>query len=419
MNDPVLDAVVVGAGHSGLAISYLLKKSGRNHHVLERGRIGESWLNQRWDTFKLNTANKLNLLPGETVPSTDPDGFSTAQKFADKLRAYADAFSLPVQENCLVTAIERDPSSHLFTIRYFENKEEKKRRSKSVVIASGGQSEKKIPPFSRFISPDIFQYHAADYRNAAQLPDGAVLVVGSAQSGVQIAEDLLEAGRKVFLCTSNVGRVPRRYRGKDVVDWLIECGFYVLKTSEADLQTIQSKVPQVSGVGPQGRTVSLQSLAKRGAVILGKMDHAHGDTITLQPNAAAHILFGDQFSAKVKTMIDGLIERMQLPAAPPETDESDLPDESATCASPLSVLDIKQHLINSIIWTTGFGADLSYLKLPVMHAGGTPIHQEGISDIGGLFFLGFPWLRMRQSGIILGVKDDAEFIFQRMEEFLS
>lgn len=126
MNDPVLDAVVVGAGHSGLAISYLLKKSGRNHHVLERGRIGESWLNQRWDTFKLNTANKLNLLPGETVPSTDPDGFSTAQKFADKLRAYADAFSLPVQENCLVTAIERDPSSHLFTIRYFENKEEKR-----------------------------------------------------------------------------------------------------------------------------------------------------------------------------------------------------------------------------------------------------------------------------------------------------
>jgi putative flavoprotein involved in K+ transport len=419
MNDPVIDAVIVGAGHSGLAISHLLKKNGRNHVVLERGKIGESWLSQRWDTFKLNTANKLNLLPDEDLNELDPDGFCSAKKFVELLRSYAQTFDLPVSENCRVVSVERNQSTGLFSVHFEKNGIPEVLLCKAVIIASGGQNEKKIPSCAAAISTDVVQLHAAEYRNASQLPEGSVLVVGSAQSGVQVAEDMVEAGRKVFLCTSKVGRIPRRYRGKDMVDWLDETGFYNVRTEQAEPQVIQMKVPQVSGVGKQGHTVSLQSLAQRGAVILGKIERAEDNLIYLQPNAAEHVRFGDEFSEKVKSMIDGYIEKSGQHAPPPEFDAADVSDRSAACASTLSTLDLKQNHITSLIWTTGFGSDLSYLNLPVLNVDGSLKHRQGISAVDGLFFLGFPWLRSRKSGIIYGAKEDAAFISAKVEEFLK
>jgi len=224
----------------------------------------------------------------------------------------------------------------------------------------------------------------------------------------------LDAGRKVYLCTSNVGRIPRRYRGKDVVDWLIELGFYNLKTEDADAQTLKTKVPQVSGVGEYGHTVSLQSLAERGATILGKVDEANGTILSLQPNAVDHVKFGDAFSKRVKNMIDAFIQKNELEISPADFDAADTADETSKCASSLTQLNLLDHNIRTLIWTTGFGANLSYLRIPCFNSDGIPKHQQGISDIPGLYFIGFPWLRTRKSGIILGIQEDAEFIASKL-----
>ena len=264
-------------------------------------------------------------------------------------------------------------------------------------------------------TPEIFQLHAGDYRNGSMLPEGAVLVVGSAQSGVQIAEDLIYEGRKVFISTSQVARVPRRFRGKDIVDWFILTGFFDLRTIDVtDPQILLMKQPQTSSAGLRGHTSSLQALARNGAVILGKMENADAVTIFLQLNASAHVKFADEFSMKVKTMINEYIKKSEQYAPPPEEDYADEPDENAVCATVATSLDLKENNITSIIWTTGFTGDFSYLKLPVLDDDGKLKHVDGISDIEGLYFLGFPWLRKRKSGIILGIKEDAEFIAEQL-----
>lgn len=247
MDNNILDVVVVGGGQSGLSASYFLKQQGLQHIVLERGRIGASWRSQRWDSFKLNTANKLNVLPGDKYEGNDPDGFCTAAEYVSMLEAYVQRFQLPVIEDVTVTSIEKVDG--LFKITG-----NKTWYSQQVIIASGEQNEYKMPAFAA----SMHQLHAAQYRNAAQLPPGAVLVVGSAQSGVQIAEDLLENGRDVFLSTSMVPRVPGQYRGRDIMDWLV-----LMKFFDATKEEVPFKPPLLTGIGKCRRTISLQSLAKK------------------------------------------------------------------------------------------------------------------------------------------------------------
>lgn len=411
MNGPILDVAVIGAGHAGLSISYHLKQHELSHTVFERGRIGEVWRSQRWDSFAMNTANKNNVLPGQTYSGNTPDGFGTANEFVSVLEAYALKNKLPVQSNAQVMSVEKPAGEQYFTISVSENGKIKKYQSKQVIVASGSQNEKKIPSFAGKISSDILQLHTTGYRSASQLPEGGTLVIGSAQSGCQVAEDLAEAGRKVYLSTSMVARVPRRYRGKDIVEWLMMMDFFKVKTETVtDPKMIAMKVPLLSGIGELGHTLSLQSLAKKGVTILGKMENADTDHAFLAANATDHVKFGDGFSQKVKGMVDEYILKNNLSAVLPEEDPDDVPDNNASCASSIASLSFKEHNIKSIIWTTGFNADFSYLKLPVIDNEGNPIHKNGISDCNGLYFLGLPWLRMRKSSMIFGIIDDAEFI---------
>jgi putative flavoprotein involved in K+ transport len=407
----ILDVIVVGAGHAGLSISYHLKKHNVNHIVFEKGKIGDSWHNQRWDSFKLNTPNKWNLLPGQESIFSDSEGLCSASEFVAFLEGYSAKFQLPVVENCEVISVESIPESKEFSVSVSENGSTKNYRCSQVVVASGAQNKKNIPLFARNLSSEIFQLHSSEYRNVSSLPDGAVLVVGSAQSGIQIAEDLISEGRKVFISTSQVGRVPRRYRGKDIVDWLIITGFYDQFASDvADKQILTMKQPQISTVGVRGHSSSLQALAKNGAVILGKIENANALTVFLKPDAAANVKFADESSMKVKEMINQYIQKTQLYAPPPEEDLGDAPDEKADCVSAVTSLNLIENNITTIIWTTGFVGDYSYLKLPVFNDNGMPRHHNGISDINGLYFLGMPWLRKRKSGIILGIEEDAKFI---------
>lgn len=414
MSDAALDVAVIGAGHAGLGVSYCLRRYGLRHIVLERGRIGESWRTQRWDSFVLNSPNRFNVLPGDTYTGPNPDGFDTQESFVAYLEGYAQRFHLPVEEHTRVIAVERNSS--LYHVTASVRGTTKKYDCRQVVVASGGMNALRIPALAKNFSPHIRQYHAGEFRSPSELPDGAVLVVGSAQSGLQVAEDNIEAGKRVYLSTSAVGRVPRRYRGRDIFDWLLRVGFFDTKTEDVtDPRELEMKQPQVSGVGPLGHTLSLQSLARRGVVVVGKVDSAKGNVVTLQPNAADHLRFGDEVSSRIKGLIEQFITTHHLSIQPPDTDTADEPDINGSCASSMSALDLGKENIRSVIWATGFTGDFSYLKDPVINENGTPMHRNGISDVPGLYFAGLPWLRKRKSGIINGIVEDAAFIAEHVK----
>lgn len=417
MENSVYDVIIVGGGHAGLSASYRLNQNNLNHIVFEQGRIGESWLSQRWDSFKLNTPNHINALPGYSYNGSDGEGFRSANDFADTLKDYSVKHSLPVKENAKVISLDRSPGLKHFRFKVAENGDIKDYKCSQVVIASGCMNEKRNPPFSKNISPEILQFHAGEYRNPEELPGGGVLVAGSGQSGCQIVEDLLDSGRDVHFSTSMVPRVPRRYRGKDITEWYVLTKFFDVKKEElTDPQMLAIKQPQISGVGRQGHTVSLQYLAKRGAAILGKLNFAEDTKVFFLPNAAMHVKFADEFSKKIKDMVDGFIRQNKMDAPEPEPDIADEPDEDAECASNITSLDLKGKNIKSIIWTTGFGADNSWIKLPAFDNYKQPKHKEGVSEIDGMYFLGFNWLRKRKSGIIYGINEDSEYITERISE---
>ncbi len=413
MKEAVLDVIVVGAGFAGLSASYHLKKFGLSYGVFERGKIGESWRSQRWDSFRLNSTNRLNVLPGMGCEDEIAELFPGAPGFVSSLERYVSSCQLPVRENSKVVAIEK--AGEYFEVAVLSNNLVKNYCCRQIVIASGSANEIKIPPFSKDISPEIKQLHTSEYRNAGQLPEGSVLVAGSAQSGVQIAEDLLASGKKVYLSTSKVARIPRWYRGKDIFYWLIDTKSYDIRADEVtDAQMLESRNPQVAGTGSGRDTVSLQSLAKKGAVILGKMNNADKSNAFFQPNAATHVKFADEFSLKLKKRIDDYIFENQLVAPAPHYDENDVPDTEATCASSITCLNWKENNISSIIWSTGFDADHSYIRLPVLDDKGKLIHHDGVSVIPGLYFLGHPWMRSRKSTILFGILEDAAFIADRL-----
>jgi putative flavoprotein involved in K+ transport len=415
MPDRILDAAVVGAGPAGLATSALLNQSGMRHVVLERERIGETWRTQRWNSFTLNSPNRFNILPGDTSPNGNPDGFDSGRDFVSYLEGYAKRFQLPVREHSRVVHVERNSSAYHVTALVHGTPTSYLCRQ--VIVASGAMNEPKTPSLSKNIARHVRQCHAGDYRSPSDLPDGAVLVVGSAQSGLQVAEELLESGRRVYLSTSRVGRVPRRYRGRDILEWLLKTGFYDMKTEDvADPREFELRQPQVSGVGPLGHTLSLQSVARRGAVVMGGIAGASGTSVSIHPNAGDHIRFADDVSRRIKALVEHYIAENRLDVPPPEPDPADDPDADAASASPLGSLDLDREHIHSIIWATGFTADFGYLNSPLTDGSGRPVHRNGVAQVPGLYVVGMPWLRKRKSSILHGIVEDATVIADRLAQ---
>jgi len=417
MDDKVFDVIVVGAGFAGLAASYYLKQYGLSHIVFERGRIGESWRTQRWDSFRMNSTNKLNVLPGVTwEDEATAEAFGTAPDLVASFERYAFTYQLPIADNSKVVSVEKP--SEFFHLDVSSDGITKNYRCKQVLIASGIANEIKLPAVSKNISRKVKQLHTSQYRNAEQLPVGAVLVIGGAQSGCQIAEDLLGRGRIVFLSTSMVGRFPRWYRGKDIFDWLIDTRFYEIKAEEVeDPKIFEARNPQISGVGTGRNSLSLQLLAKKGAIILGKMDHADEHNVYFQTNAAMHVKYADEFSAKIEKMIDDFIIANNLAVPAPHFDEGDVPDVDADCANSMTSLNLDENKVMTIIWSAGFNVDFSYIKLPVFDSDGRLMHKNGITAISGLHFLGYPWLLSRKSPILFGIRDDVKFIVDRINNY--
>jgi putative flavoprotein involved in K+ transport len=289
-----------------------------------------------------------------------------------------------------------------------------------VVIASGIQQSPRSPPIRSRIPGSVTQLHTADYRNAASLPPGAVVVVGSGQSGCQIAEDLQAAGRTEYLCTSRVGRAPRRYRGRDLLEWWVD--MKLLDVTVADLEDpsiARAPQPQISGLGRHGHTVSLQHLAGKGVVVLGRLLDVEEATLVLGDDVAGNVRFADEFSRRLKDGIDALLAKAGMTPPPLEEDPADVPDSRAAWVSPVRRLDLREAGVGTIIWATRFKAGFGWLHVPVLDAEGTPIQEGGTSPVPGLYFIGIPWQGSRTSGIIHGVEEDAGRIAAAISQRLA
>jgi putative flavoprotein involved in K+ transport len=394
-----LGAVVVGAGQAGLAASYYLTQAGIEHVVLERGRIGETWRSQRWDTFVLNTPGWMSH-----VRAADHTGDRV-----DRLEAHAARHRAPLRLASNVTRIEPlSPLDEGFLVSVDGPDGPDTLRSRAVVVASGLQNVPRLPAIAAAFPVDLHQVTAADYRGPAQLPSDAVLVVGSAQSGVQVAEDLLAGGRTVYLCTSRVGRLRRRYRGRDMIGHLFDAGFYDVTPEQLPDPAMRLwPIPLTSGVGPLGHSISLQGLAAQGVRLLGRPMAVQGDEVVLDDTVGANIGFGDRISGELKALVDDHLRGIGATLPPLESDPTDDPHPDPAAVHSPAALDLEAAGIGSVVWTCGFGGDFGYLPAEALDARGVPRHDRGVSPIPGLVFVGFPWLTTRKSGIIPGVDKDA------------
>ncbi|MFL5885084.1 MAG: flavin-containing monooxygenase [Thermoleophilaceae bacterium] len=387
-----VDTVIVGAGHAGLAVSRLLADAGHEHVVLERGCVGESWRSQRWDSFRLNTPHWMSRLPLDEGVHGDPDCFAHRDETVDWLERHA--FGLPVRTGVTVEAVGAGHGS-----RYTVVTTSGVYGTENVVVASGAQNVPRVPEFASRLPDSLQQLHVADYRSPDRVASGPVLVVGGAQSGAQVAEELAAAGREVYLSTSRVGRITRRYRGRDMLAWWQDMGVWDHRPDDPGIE--RGSPPLVSGTRG-GHTLSLQQLAREGVTILGRLTGVRGTRLVFADDADRNARHGNEIAARWRRRIDEHIARTRAHAAAPEPDPADEPGTLGRSEGPAEVA--------AVIWCTGFRGDFGYLRLPVLDADGNLVHRGGATAAPGLFAIGLPWLRARKSGIIWGAREDADAV---------
>lgn len=383
----MIDCVVVGGGPAGLAASAALAGQGVEHLVLERGRVGETWRTQRWDSFRLNTPGWANTVLGEQ----ERDHYPTAAEVVRLLEKLA--VGVPLREGVRVTRLVPEGSGYALHLG------DGVIQARTVVIATGGENAPRVPALARALRGRVVQYHAAHYRNPDQLPDGTVLVVGSAQSGCQIAGELVGSGRPVVVATSAVGRVPIPYRGRHILEWAFDSGWFDERPRDLpDLTTLRAQPPIFA---PGGRPLSLQALARAGATLAGRLIAVDNGWLRFDGSAATNMAASDEFAAQVKVMVDDYIVRaaVEAPAAEPDDTGAPVDLESPT------TLDLAG--IGSIIWCTGFTGEFSWLDPALLKADGKPRYSDCAGALPGIWYVGLPWLTHRGSGAFLGFPKDA------------
>ncbi|CAH1679495.1 FAD-dependent oxidoreductase [Hyphomicrobiales bacterium] len=408
----VLDAVVVGAGWAGLGVSYALARKGLRHRVLERGRIGETWRTQRWDSFLMNTPNVQTVMPGDHYSGSDPFGALTHKQFVALLEDFAERNGLDIEPDTTATELVSEGGAGAYRLTTSRGVI----LARNVVIASGHLNCPERPTLSADLPPSLRQIDASDYRSAADLPPSAVLIVGSGQSGAQIAEELADEGRKVFLATSRVGRLSRRYRGRDIMVWLDESGFLDVRREE--VIRLAGRVPPRGVLGAE-HTISLQALGARGVVLLGRLAGVQaGGILSFADDLDENVRFADEASAKAKHHIDEYIRRSGIDAPAPEPDPAEivalhLPNPT------IRSLDLVASGIATVVWCTGFRGNFSWVKLPgVIDPSGQPVHEDGVASLPGVYFAGLDFASTRKSGIILAVAEEANRLAGHISERL-
>ncbi len=402
-----IDTIIVGGGQGGLSTSYYLKQQGREHVILEQAHQAAKAWRERWDSFTLITPNWTIKLPGAEYQGDNPDGFMARDKVIDYFVGYIEQFDLPIKYGIRVTSVEPNEAGYLVRTDAGEFE------AANVVIAAGLYQQPKIPAFSTNLPAEIHQLHSSEYRNPDALPAGAVLVIGSAQSGCQIAEELHQSGRKVYLSVSSSGRFPRRYRGKDIVSWWWADGMGFRNMTVDQLPSPKAKfASSVHGTGKNGgHTINLHQFAKDGVVLLGHLQGVQEDRIILAPDLKENLAKADKVEADLIKQVDEYIEKTGLDA-PLET----LPDlNDGFEAEEILELDLKTAGITSVIWTTGYKFDFGFVKLPIFDEDGYPVQMRGVTEFPGLYFVGLPFLHTIKSGLLVGVGEDAAYVAEHID----
>lgn len=393
--------IVIGGGQAGLAISYHLSRNNIDHIVLEKNTIAHAWKTQRWDAFCLVTPNWQCQLPGFSYPGNDPKGFMLRDDIVAYVENYAKKIAAPVREGVAVTRLKREEDG-----RYLLTTTSGELSADQIVLAVGGYHIPNIPRMAERIGPSITQIHSSAYRNPDQLPPGDILVVGSGQSGCQIAEDLHLAGRQVHLAVGSAPRCPRVYRGRDAVEWLDELGQYDLPVHKHSLkEKVRRNANHYLTGRDGGRDIDLRKFALEGMKLYGRLNNIENDVLQFGNDLAANLDNADRVYNSICGLIDDHISKagIEAPAGAhyePVWQPSGIPTE----------FNLAGSNIKSIIWTTGFQSDWSWIELPIFDGAGYPTHKRGITSIDGAYVLGLPWLYTWGSGRFVGVGRDAEYI---------
>jgi putative flavoprotein involved in K+ transport len=401
-----IQTIIVGGGQAGLAAAYSLGQLGRESLILEQAdRPASAWSSQRWDSFTLVTPNWSVRLPGATYTGSQPDGYMNKAELIAYFEDYAARCrQAELRLGVQVRSVELDYGG------YRVKADGTEWWADNVIIATGMFQRTKMPGFAVSLPPDLAQIPSGQYRSPQALAPGAVLVVGSGQSGCQIADDLYRAGRKVYLSAGNAGRAPRRYRGRDIFYWLIKNGYMEFTADKLPSPLARfAGAPHLTG-RDGGRSLNLHQFYRDGVTLLGHLRGFEDGRLLLAPDLAENLARTDQFEANLLQQIDALIARSGIDAP-----QEDIPILQDGYSSPsITELDLKMSGISSIIWASGHTYDYSLVKLDVFDPTGYPLTQRCATRYPGLYFLGQPWLTARKSGFLIGVGQDAAWVAEQI-----
>jgi len=403
--------VVVGAGHAGLATSHALSERSLDHVVLERGEVANSWRTERWESLRLLTPNWLSGLPGYAYRGAEPDGFMTMGEVIEHIAGYAAAIAAPVRTHTTVASVTGTDGGYRVTTNQGEI------ACRTLVIASGAANVAQVPSLSQAVPQSIECVTAFQYRGAQQLPAGGVLVVGASATGVQLAEEIQRSGRQVILCVGEHVRLPRTYRGKDVLWWMENAGVWSERYDAIDDLERARRLPSPQLIGSPGRiTLNLRTLHLAGVEILGRLATVRDGQALFSGGLANQLALAD---LKLGRLLDTFDEWAQK--TPPGADFAS-PErfESISVPVPRLSLDLRSGEVRSIVWATGFRPDHAWLKLPVFDRKGRLRHEGGVvTGAPGVYAMGLPVLRRRKSTFITGAAEDAHDVVAHLAEYLG
>ena len=404
-----IPVAVIGAGIAGLATSYYLKKRNIDHIIVERGEVANTWINERWDNFYLVNPNWAIKIPEfgfgtSQFPSKNPDDFLSKNQTIELIKSYSKFIGSKIFENESVNIIEKHKN------KYKLDTSKRMIIADNVVLSTGAFGNYKVPKISSNINQKIFQIHSSEYKNFNQLPPGGVMVVGSGQSGAQIAEDLLINGMDVSLALSKCGRRLRSYRGKDSSWWNYKMGLFDKTVDDVPFENRWKCSPHTSGANG-GHEINLIDLSEKGLNLFGSVKESKDNKLIFNDDMFDNLKFSDDYALNWSKNVDEFIRKENL-EAPIEKifEDSRLKSFENHKSLELNIMP----KIKSIIWATGFKYNYDWIDLNITNERGFPVHKRGVTNYDGFYFMGLQWMHTSKSAQFIGVGEDAEFIVNKI-----